>query len=177
MEDTLFENRIIFISGPIDTELANRVIRSLLTLNARNSKDYIDIYINSPGGAVDDGLAILDTMLCIDAPIRTVCLGQAASMAAWILAAGNKDERYATPNSFIMLHQIAWGFAGQTSHLRSHMDHLSKMQTLMIDLMHRFTGQDKNKIQRDIEVEFYLSADEAMQYGIVDKILEHKKKA
>lgn len=175
MEDILFENRIIFISGSINTDLANSVIRALLILNARDRKQFIDIYINSPGGSVVDGLAILDTMMCIDAPIRTVCLGQAASMAAWILAAGNKGERYATPNARIMMHQIATGIEGDTSHIRSYVDHLSKLQTLMIGLMHRFTGKEKNKIERDIEVEFYLSAEEAKNYGLVDKVMDYKK--
>lgn len=175
MEDILFENRIIFITGPIDTQLANQVIRALLILNARDSKKFIDVYINSPGGSVVDGLAILDTIMCIDAPIRTVCLGQAASMAAYILAAGTKGERYATPNARVMIHQIATGVEGDTSHIRSYVDHLSKMQTLMIDLMHKFTGQPKEKIEHDIEVEFYMNADEAHDYGIVDKIMEYKK--
>ena len=175
MDDILFENRIIFISGPVDTRLANEVIRSLLILNARDQKKFIDIYINSPGGSVVDGLAIIDTMMCLNAPVRTVCLGQAASMAAYILAAGTKGERYATPNARVMIHQIATGVEGDTSHIRSYVDHLSKMQTLMIELMQRFTGQSQEKIARDIEVECYLSAEEARQYGLVDKIMEYKK--
>jgi len=176
MEDDLFENRIIFVSGPVDTELANHVIRGLLLLNARNSRDYIDIYINSPGGSVVDGLAILDTMMCIEAPIRTVCLGQATSMAAWILAAGTKGERYATPNARIMLHQIATGIEGDTAHIKSYVDHLNKLQQLMIELMHQFSGQERERITRDIEVDFYLGAAEAREYGLIDKILEPKKK-
>lgn len=173
--DILFENRIIFISGPINSAVSYEVIRELLILNARDRKEFIDIYINSPGGSVVDGLAILDTMMCIDAPIRTVCIGQAASMAAWILAAGTKGERYATPNARVMLHQIATGIEGDTSHIRSYVRHLSELQKLMIDLMQKFTGKPAEEIERDIEVEFFLTAGQAKDYGLIDRIMEYKK--
>ena len=177
MDTSLLNHRIIFLRGAIDSESANDMIQQLIFLNAKDSEEMIDLYINSPGGAVSDGLAIIDAMFCIKAPIRTICIGRACSMAAWILAAGSKGERYATPNAEIMLHQMATtiGESQQTSHLHSYAGHMIKLQKRLVELLSKWTGQPGKKIGRDIEVELFLTAAEARDYGLVDHIMEYQK--
>jgi ATP-dependent Clp protease protease subunit len=177
MDASLLNHRIVFLRGPIDSESANDMIQQMIFLNAKDPKDTIDLYINSPGGAVSDGLAIIDAMFCIKAPIRTICIGRACSMAAWILAAGTRGERYATPNAEILLHQMASTIVErqQTSHLHSYAGHIIRLQKRLIQLLSKWTGKAEKKIGRDIEVELFLTADEAKDYGLVDHIMEYQK--
>jgi ATP-dependent Clp protease protease subunit len=177
MDSPLLNHRILFLQGTVDTQTANNLIQQLLYLNARNPAEPIDLYINSPGGSVHDGLAIIDAMLCIKAPIRTVCIGRASSMAAWILAAGAKGERYATPNAEIMLHQMASQIVEQqTSHLSSFAGHVARLQKRLIQLLSQWTCQSEKRIERDIEVELFMTAEEAREFGLVDHIMEYQKK-
>jgi ATP-dependent Clp protease protease subunit len=176
MDTALLNHRIIFLRGPIDSDSANITIQELIYLNAKDPSETIDLYINSPGGAVSDGLAVVDAMFCIKAPVRTICIGRACSMAAWILAAGAKGERYATPNAEVMLHQLASNIAEkQTSHLHSYASHVIRLQKSLIRMMAEWTGKVETKIRRDIEVELFLTAEEAKAYGLVDHIMEYQK--
>jgi len=168
----LLSHRILFLSEPITAEVANRLIAELLLLDADNHEAQIDLYINSPGGSVLDGLAIIDTMQCIQAPVSTICVGQAASMAAWILAAGTKGRRFATPNAEVMIHQVAAAFAGQTSDIRIYTQRMVRLQERLVQMLAEWTGQPIERIQKDMEHEFFMTAEEAKAYGIVDAILE-----
>jgi ATP-dependent Clp protease protease subunit len=171
----MLAERILFLTGEINSEAADGVVQRLIYFNAIDPQKAVDLYINSPGGSVPDGLAIVDTMQCIQAPIRTICLGTAASMAAWILAAGSKGERYASPNSKIMIHQMASGFRGSTSNIRAYAKHLFELQDNLIRLFASFTGQPFAKIQADIEVDLFLTPLEAKSYGIIDHVYEYHK--
>lgn len=173
METTrLLSHRILFLGEPITSEVVNRITADLLLLDADNHESRIDLYINCPGGSVLDGLAIIDTIQCIRAPVSTICVGQAASMAAWILAAGKKGERYATPNAEIMIHQVAAAFAGQTSDIRLYTQRMLRLQDRLVQMLAKWTGQPARRIAKDMEREFFMSAEEAVNYGIVDAILE-----
>jgi len=169
---TLLSYRILFLSEPITAEVANRLIAQLLLLDADDHEAQIDLYINSPGGSVLDGLAIIDTMACIQAPVSTICVGQAASMAAWLLAAGTKGIRLAAPNAEIMIHQAATSFAGQTTDIRIYTRRMINLQKRLLELMVQWTGQSIKRIKKDMEHEFFMSAEEAKDYGIVDRVLE-----
>lgn len=169
---TLLSHRILFLSEPITAEVANRLIAELLLLDADNHEAQIDLYINSPGGSVLDGLAIIDTMQCIRAPVSTVCVGQAASMAAWILAAGAKGVRFAAPNAEVMIHQVAAAFAGQTTDIRIYTQRMMRLQERLVHMLAQWTGQPVERIQKDMEHEFFMTAEEAKAYGLVDAILE-----
>lgn len=168
----LLRHRILFLSEPITAEVANRLIAQMLLLDADNYEAQIDLYINSPGGSVLDGLAIIDTMQCIRAPVSTVCVGQATSMAAWILAAGAKGLRFATPNAEIMIHQLATAFAGQTTDIRIYTRRMMRLQDQLVRMLAQWTKQSVERIQKDMEHEFFMTAEEAKAYGLVDAILE-----
>jgi ATP-dependent Clp protease protease subunit len=168
----LLRHRILFLSEPITAEVANRLIAQMLLLDADNYEAQIDLYINSPGGSVLDGLAIIDTMQCIRAPVSTVCVGQAASMAAWILAAGAKGRRFAAPNAEVMIHQVAAAFAGQTTDIRIYTQRMMRLQERLAQMLAQWTGQPVERIQKDMEHEFFMTAEEAKAYGLVDAILE-----
>lgn len=168
----LRQHRVLLLSEPITAETANRFMADLLLLNAASCTERIDLYINSPGGSVTDGLAILDAMGCIQAPVSTICIGQAASMAAWILASGTKGLRYATPNAEIMIHQLAAGFYGQSAHIRVMSQRVLRLQKRLIEILAACTGQSQRRIARDMERDFFMTADEARRYGIVDAVLE-----
>jgi ATP-dependent Clp protease protease subunit len=168
----LLRHRILFLSEPITAEVANRLIAQLLLLSADNQEAQIDLYINSPGGSVLDGLAIIDTMQCIPTPVSTICVGQAASMAAWILAAGTKGLRFATPNAEIMIHQVVAAFAGQTTDIRIYTQRMMRLQERLVHMLAQWTGQPVERIQKDMEHEFFMTAEEAKEYGLVDAILE-----
>lgn len=170
--DALLGHRILFLSEPITTEVANRVISGLLLLDADDHQAQIDLYINCPGGSVVDGLAIIDVIQCIQAPVSTVCVGQAASMAAWILAAGAKGKRWATPNAEVMLHQVAASFAGQTSDIRIYTERMIGLQQRLVGMLARWTGQSPKRITKDMEHEFFMTAQKAKEYGVIDGILE-----
>lgn len=169
---TLLNHRILFLSEPITAEVANQLIAGLLLLDTDNHEAQIDLYINCPGGNVLDGLAIIDTMQCIQAPVSTICVGQAASMAAWILAAGARGRRFATPNAEVMLHQVVAGFAGQTSDIRIYTERVLRLQQRLVEMLAGWTGQSSERIAQDMEHEFFMAAKEAKEYGIVDAILE-----
>lgn len=169
---TLIQHRILFLSEPIDSETANDLIGQLLLLDADNHKERIDLYINSPGGNVSDGLAIMDAIQCIEAPVSTVCIGQAASMGAWILAGGVKGQRYASPNAEIMIHQIAGGIRGENSDIQVHAQRMMRMQERLITMLSIWTGQTVENIAQDMERDFFMTAEDAKNYGIIDEIIK-----
>ncbi len=166
----LLKDRIIFIGTPIDDNVANIVVAQLLFLDADDSKKDISIYINSPGGSVTAGLAIYDTMQFIKPDVATICIGQAASMGAFLLAGGAKGKRGALPNSRIMIHQPWGGVQGQVTDIEIHTKELLKMKKNLIELLAYHTGQDVDKLRDDTERNYFLSAEEASEYGLVDRV-------
>ena len=176
----LLKDRIIFVGGPqgeIGTEIANIIIAQLLYLDAQDSSRSINLYINSPGGVVTAGLAIYDTMQYIKAPITTICMGQAMSFGAVLLAAGSKGKRYALPHARIMIHQpLIWGgLSGQVTDIEIEAKELRENKEHLLDILAHHTGQSKEKIRQDSERNYYMSAEEAKAYGIIDEILPLKK--
>lgn len=167
----LLKDRIIFIGTPIDDDIANLVIAQLLFLWKEDPDRDIDIYINSPGGSVIAGLAIYDTMQIIKPDVATTCVGHAMSMAAVLLAAGTKGKRSALPNSRIMIHQGSAGFHGTPSDIDIVAKEVLRYKSLLIDLIAKHSGQPIDKIEKDIDRDFYMSPEEGMEYGLVDKIL------
>lgn len=168
----LLKDRIIFIGGPIDDAVANSVIAQLLFLDAQNSKEDIRIYVNSPGGMVTAAMAIYDTMQYVKADAQTICVGLAASGAALLLAAGKKGKRYILPNSEVLIHQIMGGATGQATDIDIHARHILKTREKLSKILAKHTGQKLEKIERDTERDYFMSADEALEYGIVDKIIK-----
>lgn len=177
----LLRDRIVFITDPegaVSTASANTVIAQLLYLDAEDPEKEINLYINSPGGMVTAGLAVYDTMQFIKAPISTICMGMAMSFGAVLLAAGSKGKRYALPNSRIMIHQpLIWGggISGQATDIEIESREMQESKTRLIDIMAKHTGQKPEKVRADMERNFYLSAAEAKEYGIIDAVLEHRK--
>jgi ATP-dependent Clp protease, protease subunit len=167
----LLKDRIIFIGTPIDDDIANLVIAQLLFLWKEDPDRDIDVYINSPGGSVIAGLAIYDTMQIIKPDVATTCVGHAMSMAAVLLAAGTKGKRSALPNSRIMIHQGSAGFHGTPSDIDIVAKEVLRYKSLLIELIAKHSGQPIEKIEKDIDRDFYMSPEEGMQYGLVDKIL------
>ncbi|OGR68517.1 MAG: ATP-dependent Clp protease proteolytic subunit [Elusimicrobia bacterium GWC2_61_19] len=178
----LLKDRIIFFGDPegaVSTASANTVIAQLLYLDAEDPEKEINLYINSPGGMVTAGLAVYDTMQFIKAPISTICMGMAMSFGAVLLAAGSKGKRYALPNSRVMIHQpLMWGggITGQATDIEIESREMQENKTRLIDIMAKHTGQNADKVRADMERNFYLSAAEARDYGIIDSVLEHRKK-
>lgn len=169
----LLKDRIIFISGEgIDDVLANSVVAQLLFLSAENESKEISMYINSPGGSVTAGLAIYDTMQYVKAPISTICIGQAASMGAFLLAAGTKGKRFSLPNARIMIHQPMGGFYGQATDAQIHVQELMMTKAKLNQLLAYHTGQPIEKIQQDVERDRFLSSEEAKLYGIIDEVIQ-----
>jgi len=166
----LLNDRIIFISGEITDDTANIVISELLYLDSLNNRD-ISIYINSPGGSVVAGLAIYDTMNYIKSDVATIVVGMAASMASFLLAAGTPGKRYALPNSEVMIHEVLGGTEGQATVIKIQADRILKMRDKMNTLLAKLTKKSVAKINKDTERDNYMSASEALEYGIVDKIL------
>ena len=171
----LLKDRIIFIGQPIDDLISNLVIAQLLFLEAEDPDRDISIYINSPGGIVSAGLAIYDTMEFIKPDVATICMGQAASMAALLLAAGAKGKRSALPNARIMIHQPMGGSRGQASDLFIFTKEILALRARMNEIMAAHTGQDLERIRRDTDRNYFMSSDEAKQYGLVDEVI-HKKR-
>ncbi len=171
VEDMLLENRIIFLAGPITERTASIAIMRLLYLQSIRKDQDINLYINSPGGLVDQTLAIYDTMQFLGCQISTYCIGQAASGAAIILAAGAKGKRFALPNAKVMLHQPYGGITGQAEDIRIQAEEVLKDKKLLIDILARHTGQPIEKIEQETERDRYMSAAEAKAYGLVDEIL------
>ena len=171
IEDMLLENRIIFLAGPINERSASVVIMRLLYLQSIKKDTAINLYINSPGGLVDQTLAIYDTMQFLGCDVATYCIGQASSGAAIVLAAGTKGHRYALPNAKVMLHQPYSGITGQAEDIRIQAEEVLKDKKLLIDILSKHTGQDPEKIARETERDRYMNAREALEYGLVDEIL------
>ncbi len=166
----LLKDRIIFIGGEIDDCLANAVISELLFLDSQGN-DEISIYINSPGGSITAGMAIYDTMNYVKSPISTICVGMAASMASVLLASGDTGKRYILPNSEVMIHQPLGGVNGQATEIKIVADRILFLRNKLNKLLSEKTGQDIKKIEKDTERDHYLTAKEALEYGLVDKIL------
>jgi len=168
----LLKERIIFLGDVIDDHVANTVIAQLLFLESENKDKDIKLYINSPGGSVTAGLAIYDTMQYIKPDVVTICVGLAASMAAVLLAAGKKGKRFALPNSEIMLHQVMGGAEGQAIDIKIRAEHILKVREKINKILSYHTGQPLSKIEKDTDREFYMSAEEAKEYGIIDEIIK-----
>lgn len=166
----LLKDRIVFIGGAIDDHMANLVIAQLLFLEAEDPEKDINIYINSPGGVVTAGMAIYDTMQYVRADVSTICLGQASSMGAFLLAAGAPGKRYALPYARIMVHQPAGGVQGQATDIDIHAREILRMRETINTLLSKHTGQPLERIARDTERDFFMSAEEAREYGIIDKV-------
>lgn len=171
-DSSLLNHRIVRLSEPITKAVADRLIAELLLLDADDHAAAIDLYVNSTGGSITDGLAIIDAMLCIQAPVSTICIGQAASMAAWILAAGAKGHRCATPNAEIMIHQASGGYVGQTSALQVYTDRIVRVQERLIEMFAEWTGQTAKRVRQDMNHDFFMTSEEAKEYGIIDGILQ-----
>lgn len=170
----LLKDRIIFIGTPIDDDIANLVIAQMLFLEKEDPDREIELYVNSPGGSVIAGLAIYDTMQVIKPDIATVCVGHAMSMAAVLLSSGAKGKRLALPNARIMIHQGSAGFHGTPSDIDIVAREVLRYKSLLIDLLTKHSGQPREKVEKDIDRDFYMSPDEAMEYGIIDKVITSK---
>ena len=168
----LLKDRIVFLGGEIYDEMANLIVAQMLFLEMENPDADISLYINSPGGSVTAGMAIFDTMRYIKPQVRTVCLGMAASMGAFLLMAGEKGKRFALPNAEVMIHQPSGGAQGQTTDVTIHAEWLLKTKKKMNGLMSEMTGQPLEIIERDVERDHFMSAEEALKYGIVDEIYQ-----
>jgi len=168
----LLKERIIFLGSPIDDDVANTVIAQLLFLDSESQDKDIKIYINSPGGSVTAGLAIYDTMQYVKSDVSTISVGIAASMAATLLASGKKGKRFALPNSEIMLHQVMGGAEGQASDIKIRAEHILKLHVRLNQILANHTGQSVKKIEKDTDRDFFMNADEAKAYGLVDKIIK-----
>ena len=171
----LLKDRIVFVSGLIDDNLANSIVAQLLHLEGEDPERDIYMYINSPGGIISSGLAIYDTMQYIKPKVSTICIGQAASMAAVLLAAGSPGKRTALPNSRIMIHQPLGGFEGQASDIEIQAKEILYLRERMNQILHSHTGQDIKKIREDTERNYYMDAMEAKDYGIIDEVIDHRK--
>ena len=171
----LLRDRIILLAGPVNDGLANSIIAQLLFLASKDPKKDIQIYINSPGGSVTAGLAIYDTMQYIKPEISTVCVGLAASMGGFLLAAGQKGKRYALPNAEILLHQVAGGVTGQATEIEITAKQILKIKEKMNKILAKHTGQPLSQIEKDTDRDFYLTAEEAKEYGVIDEVIKTKE--
>ena len=170
----LLEERIIFITGEINDAVANTVVAELLYLEAKDSTKDIDIYINSPGGSVTSGLAIYDTMNFIKCDVSTICIGMAASMAAFLLSSGTKGKRYALPSSEIMIHQPLGGAQGQASDIKIQAEHILALKKKLNSVLSANTGKPVEQIENDTDRDNYLTAEDALNYGLIDKIFYNR---
>jgi ATP-dependent Clp protease protease subunit len=166
----LLEDRIVFLNGEVNDVSANIVIAQLIYLEGKNTDKDICLYINSPGGVITSGMAIFDTMNYIKPDVSTICVGLAASMGAFLLAAGAKGKRFALPNSEIMIHQPLGGAQGQATDIAIQAEHILKTKQRMIKILSDVTGQPSSKVEKDIDRDNYMTADEALKYGLIDKI-------
>ena len=171
----LLKDRIIFLGGTISDGMANAIIAQILFLESQDPKKDIKLYINSPGGSVTAGLAIYDTMQYVKCDVSTICVGVAASMAATLLAAGTKGKRFSLPNSEILIHQVMGGVEGQATEIEITAKHILKLRQRLDEILAANTGQKVEKIGKDTDRDFWMSASEAKDYGIVDKIISNKK--
>ena len=172
----LLKERVIFITGPIEDHMANLVVAQLLFLEAENPEKDINIYINSPGGSVTTGMSIYDTMSYIKPDISTLCIGQASSMGAILLTGGTKSKRFALPNSRIMIHQPLGGFQGQATDIEIHAQEILKIRTKLNEILSQHSGKDIDKVSQDTERDNFMSGDEAVKYGLIDKVIDKRDK-
>ncbi len=170
----LLEDRIIFLTGEITDETANSVVAQLIFLEGKDPEKDISLYINSPGGSVSAGLAIYDTMNFIKCDVTTICVGLAASMGAFLLSSGAKGKRYALPNSEIMIHQPLGGAQGQASDIEIQANHIKRIKEKINKILASQSGQPLEKVQKDTDRDFYMSAEEALEYGLIDKIFDKR---
>ncbi len=173
----LLRDRIVFLGSAVDDDVANLVIAQLLFLEAEDPDKDIHLYINSPGGSITAGLAVYDTMQYVRPDIATICIGQAASMAAWLLAAGSRGKRMALPNCRIMIHQPMGGVSGQASDIDIHAREILKLRERMNELLADHTGKSKEQIAKDTERDYHMDGQEALKYGLVDRVVEHRNGA
>jgi ATP-dependent Clp protease protease subunit len=167
----LLKERIIFVTGAIEDHVASLITAQLLFLEAENPKKEISMYINSPGGVVTSGMAIYDTMQFVRPPVATLCIGQAASMGSLLLCAGEKGMRYSLPNARIMLHQPSGGFQGQASDIERHAEDIIKMKRRLNDIYVHHTGQDYETIEKTLDRDYFMSAEDAQKFGLVDEVI------
>ncbi|MEA1922293.1 MAG: ATP-dependent Clp endopeptidase proteolytic subunit ClpP [Pseudomonadota bacterium] len=173
----LLRDRIIFLGTAIDDNVANAVIAQLLFLEADDPDKDINIYVNSPGGSVTAGLAIYDTMQFVKPDITTICVGQAASMGALLLTAGSAGKRYALPNSRILLHQPMGGFSGQASDIDIHAREILRLKQILNGILQHHTGQDMERLQQDTDRDFFMSTEQAVEYGVIDEVIKNRRVA
>ena len=173
----LLKERIIFITGPVEDGMATLVCAQLLFLEAENPKKEINLYINSPGGVVTSGMAIYDTMQFIKPAVSTLCIGQAASMGSLLLTAGHKDMRFATPNARIMVHQPSGGFQGQASDIERHAMDIVKLKRRLNEVYVKHTGKSYEEIERTLDRDHFMTADEAKDFGLIDKVISSREPA
>ncbi len=171
----LLRERIIFVVGPVEDYMANVIIAQILFLESEDPKKDISLYINSPGGSVSSGMAIYDTMQFCKPDISTLCIGQAASMGAVLLAGGSDKKRYALPNSRVMIHQPLGGFQGQSTDIQIHAQEIQKVRESLNSILSKHTGNDISKISKDTDRDNFMNAKEAMEYGIIDSVLQSRK--
>ena len=170
----LLKERVIFLTGQVEDHMANLIVAQMLFLEAENPEKDIYLYINSPGGVITAGMSIYDTMQFIKPDVSTICMGQAASMGAFLLTAGAKGKRFCLPNSRVMIHQPLGGYQGQATDIEIHAKEILKVKARMNELMAQHTGQSLEQIEHDTERDRFLSAPEAVEYGLVDSILTHR---
>lgn len=171
----LLKERIIFLVGPVNDGLANSIIAQMLFLASEDPKKDIQLYINTPGGSVTAGLAIYDTMQYVKCPVATICFGLAGSMGAVLLAAGTKGKRFALPNSEVLLHQVAGGVSGQAIEIEITAKQIVKIKNKINEILSVHTGKALDKVERDTDRDFYLTAEEAKEYGVIDEVIKTKK--
>lgn len=172
----LLKERIVFLGGPVNDDVANLIIAQLLFLESQDSTKDIQFYINSPGGSVSAGLAIYDTMEYVKCDVSTICVGMAASMGAFLVAMGEKGKRFALPNAELMIHQVMGEAGGQATDIEISAKHILKLKERLNKLLSQHTGQSFSKIEKDTERDFFMTADEAKTYGLIDKVIQKKKK-
>jgi len=168
----LLKDRIIFLGTPVDDNVANIIIAQLLFLESQDPKKDIKLYINSPGGSVTAGMAIYDTMQYIKPDVSTICIGMAASMAAVLMAAGKKGKRFVLPNSEIMIHQVMGGMEGQAADIKIRAERILRIKDRLNDILSKHTGQALKKVEKDSDRDYFMTGDEAVKYGIADKIIK-----
>jgi ATP-dependent Clp protease protease subunit len=173
----LLKDRIVFLGTPVDDDVANIIVAQMLFLESEDPDKDINLYINSPGGSVTSGLAIYDTMQYVKCQVSTICMGQAASMGALLLAAGAKGKRYSLPHSRIMIHQPSGGFGGQASDIELHAKEILRLKAKLNEIMQKHTGQSLDRIEKDTDRDYFMGAGEAKEYGLIDEVVIKKPAA
>jgi ATP-dependent Clp protease protease subunit len=172
----LLKDRLVFVVGPVEDHMANLIVAQLLFLESENPNKDIHLYINSPGGVVSAGLSIYDTMQFINCDVSTICVGQAASMGALLLAGGTKGKRFALPHSRIMVHQPSAGYQGQVTDISIHAEEVIELKRRLNEIMAKHTGQPFEQIERDLERDNFMSAERAVEYGLIDTVLAQRRR-